>query len=116
MNPLPSSYRDDAGFVFEQDGRVFRYIHPRYYKDYALLMESGLYSELAKKGLLVPHQEISAIKGFGLPEGKVILDRGTGKNQTRRDCRQGSSAPQEDHGQGRDHERDPGPPILREAQ
>ncbi len=72
---LPSSYRDDAGFVFEQEGKIYRYIHPRYYNDYALLMESGLYDDLQKKGWLISHEEIADTNQFNLPEGKLLLPK-----------------------------------------
>ncbi len=73
MHPLPSSYRDNDGFVFEHEGKVFRFIHPRYENEYALLMKTGLYDELTTNGWLIPHQEIAHDAGFDLPEGRTIL-------------------------------------------
>ncbi len=58
MQPLPSSYRDNAGFVFEKDGQVYRQIHPQYEAHYNSLVKSGLYDELVKKNWLIPHTEM----------------------------------------------------------
>lgn len=54
----PASFRDPAGFVFTQDGVVYRQVNPHYAEDYRHLMESGLYDELAKRGLLIQHTEV----------------------------------------------------------
>ena len=54
----PASFRDPSGFVFRQDGRLFRQVNPSYGEDYALLMKSGLYPELVEKGLLLAHREV----------------------------------------------------------
>lgn len=57
MQPIASSYRDPAGFVFEEEGRLFRFIDSRYEVHYSRLLQSGLYGELVKKGWLIPHKE-----------------------------------------------------------
>ena len=46
MQTHPASYRDNDGFIFQQDGIIYRYIHPRYEVHYNKLMESGLYELL----------------------------------------------------------------------
>jgi hypothetical protein len=68
-NNLASSYRDPSGFVFEKDGEVFRQINKTYQEDYALLVNSGLYKALVRKGLLIPHKEIGGrvIKPIQIP-------------------------------------------------
>lgn len=55
MQQLPSSYRDIDGFVFSEEGRILRFIDPRYSSTYGHLLESGLYDELVSKAWLVPH-------------------------------------------------------------
>ena len=57
----PDNYLKDieGSFVFKQDEVVFRQVNQVYKKNYDHLMESGLYKVLVKKGLLVPHQEVS---------------------------------------------------------
>lgn len=63
MNPAahrhPASYRDPAGFVFEEDGILYRQIHPRYQPSYEQLKQSGLYDRLISDKLLIPHEEVS---------------------------------------------------------
>ncbi len=54
---IPSSFRDPSGFLFSQDGSLYRQVNSIYKEDYDLLMGSGLYESLIKKGLLVSHQE-----------------------------------------------------------
>lgn len=59
--PLAStSFRDPAGFMFEDDGKLFRQVNQSYREDYDRLMRSGLYDELTSSGLLIPHEEVDA--------------------------------------------------------
>lgn len=66
----PSSFRDPSGFVFEQNGELFRQINFIYRENYDFLMQSRLYKFLSEKGWLVTHSE----KEDGLPDGayKII--------------------------------------------
>lgn len=52
-----SSFRDPSGSVYYQDGAVLRQVNGCYEKQYRLLMDSGLYQELVRDGLLVSHEE-----------------------------------------------------------
>ncbi len=55
--PLPSSYRDPAGFVV-REGRIYkRVITRRGLDDYRHLMTSGLFEDLQRRGLLLGHDE-----------------------------------------------------------
>src|SRR6476620_672097 len=54
----PSSYRDPSGFVFEQDGNVYRQVNKFYQEDFDQLVNSGLYQHLVDKQLLITHREI----------------------------------------------------------
>jgi hypothetical protein len=56
---LPSSFRDPSGFVFWQDGAVYRQINTIYREDYDRLMMSGLHKVLVEEGLVVPHEEVA---------------------------------------------------------
>ncbi len=51
-----SSFRDPAGFVFYEDGAVFRQVNQCYGKQYDHLMHSGLYEKLVLEGHLIEHQ------------------------------------------------------------
>jgi ribosomal protein L11 methylase PrmA len=54
---LSASFRDPSGFLFTDKGILYRQINRVYSKDYARLMDSGLYERLVKAGLLIPHVE-----------------------------------------------------------
>ncbi len=73
MQTHPASYRDKSGFVFEQDGKIYRYVHPDYDIHYTQLMSSGLYEDVVKKGKLIAHHELSEIQQFGFADGRVLL-------------------------------------------
>jgi SAM-dependent methyltransferase len=57
-NRHPASFRDPSGFVFRQDGLVYRAVQPIYQADYDHLMQSGLYSRLQEAGLMAAHEEM----------------------------------------------------------
>ncbi len=59
----PSSFRDPLGFIFEQDGVLYRRVNESCRASYETLMGSGLYEELVGKQLLVPHVEVEASRG-----------------------------------------------------
>jgi SAM-dependent methyltransferase len=52
----PGSYRDPSGFIFRQDGVLYRQINSRFGDDWAAFESSGLAAELISKQLLVPHE------------------------------------------------------------
>jgi hypothetical protein len=57
-NRLSASFRDPSGFLFTQDGTLYRQVNQFYQKDYDLLMQSGLYERLVKSRKLISHQEV----------------------------------------------------------
>ncbi|MBE3063835.1 MAG: SAM-dependent methyltransferase [Spirochaetes bacterium] len=63
MKAHPSSFRDPQGFIFEQDGVLYRQVNESCRTSYEGLMGSGLYDELVAKQLLVPHVEVDAPRG-----------------------------------------------------
>lgn len=69
---LSSSFRDPSGFVFTKNNVLYRRINESYADEYATLMKSGLYSELVKKRLLIPHKEIKATKRYRLIQPEFI--------------------------------------------
>lgn len=60
LDALPSSFRDPSGFVFSQNGRVYRQINNSFAKDFDHFMSSGLYDVLVDKGYLVAHEDVTA--------------------------------------------------------
>lgn len=58
MQLNPASFRDPDGAVFSKDGKIFRAINMSYKNDYRMLLDSGLYSALTERSLLIPHEEV----------------------------------------------------------
>lgn len=52
-----SSFRDPAGYVIEQQGRIKRLVTAHGRDDFRKLISSGLYERLTTEGLLVAHRE-----------------------------------------------------------
>ncbi len=57
-NRLSSSFRDPSGFLFFDNGTLFRSVSRRYQQHYGYLIQSGLYDKLVVNNLLIPHGEI----------------------------------------------------------
>lgn len=72
IEPLASSYRDPAGFVFKANGKVYRQINRVGESDFRLLHSSGLYEELTQKGLLVPHKEVR-LTNLPVDDNRVVV-------------------------------------------
>jgi hypothetical protein len=53
------SFRDPAGYMFVEGGKLYRQINQVGKEDYELTMKSGLYDDLVQAGLLVAHKEVS---------------------------------------------------------
>jgi len=70
---LASSFRDPSGFLFMEDGKLFRQVNTCYQGDYELLFSSGLYNKLTQKNLLIPHEEVPGHKGLNAGTYKVIV-------------------------------------------
>ncbi|CAA0088316.1 Uncharacterised protein [Halioglobus japonicus] len=59
MEALPSSFRDNSGFVFSHSGCVYRQVNRCYAEHYQNFMSSGLYQKLVEKHWLVSHEELT---------------------------------------------------------
>ena len=57
----PASFRDPAGFVFEQEGLFYRQVNQSYAPHYDKLMQSGLYADLVKEKKLLSHTETETV-------------------------------------------------------
>lgn len=55
---VEGSFRDPSGFVFIQDGVVYRQVNQVFQRQYDCLMGSGLYDKLVSRSYLVSHKEI----------------------------------------------------------
>jgi len=54
---VPGSFRDPSGFLFVQDGVIYRQVNALYKDQYEHLLESGLYQDLVDAGLLIAYTE-----------------------------------------------------------
>jgi hypothetical protein len=70
--PHTGSFRDPAGFLFTENGILYRQINQIGFDDYFKLMESGLYQDLIKAELLIPHEEITQYQSESLPPHLII--------------------------------------------
>ena len=59
-----ASFRDPSGYVYQEDGDIYRKIYPSYFKQYDYFMSSGLYDELVDQCFLIPHEEIQRTHDF----------------------------------------------------
>lgn len=55
---VEGSFRDPGGFVFTRDGTLFRQINHSFRQSFEGFLGSGLYDELVRDGLLVPHEQV----------------------------------------------------------
>ncbi|MDB5208835.1 MAG: SAM-dependent methyltransferase [Flavisolibacter sp.] len=53
-----SSYRDPSGYIFTYKQELYRQVNLSFQNDFEVFINSGLYHDLVKAGLLVPHQLI----------------------------------------------------------
>ena len=67
---LPSSFRDPAGFLFIEDGVLYRQVNKSGIGDYRCLMDSGLYQALIDRELLIEHTETDSAAAI---EGSILL-------------------------------------------
>lgn len=55
----PASFKDPSGFVFHSGGTIYRQVNNRYAAAYDQFMSSGVYAQLVKEHLLIPHAEVN---------------------------------------------------------
>lgn len=60
MERIESSFRDKAGYVFEDNGIIYRAVNYSYKECYDHLLTSGLYHKLVDSGLMIPFEEINS--------------------------------------------------------
>jgi len=60
-NLQAASFRDPSGFLFHQDGELYRQINQVYRKHYDHMISSGLYESLLAQNLIIPHDEVEGM-------------------------------------------------------
>ena len=58
VSRVDGSFRDPSGHLFRRDGTLYRQINRRYEDEFVLLTSSGLYDELVRDGMLIPHRNV----------------------------------------------------------
>jgi len=56
---VAGSFRDPSGFLFREQGVLYRQVNQVYREHYDHLLMSGLYDELVRRKLMIPHQEVA---------------------------------------------------------
>lgn len=69
---VEASFRDPSGFVFRQEGVLYRRVDSSYGAHYDRLRNSGLYDKLADNGRLVRHEEVPIGNGDGAGAYRVL--------------------------------------------
>ncbi|MCO5295951.1 MAG: class I SAM-dependent methyltransferase [Fimbriimonadaceae bacterium] len=62
IEAVPASFRDPSGYVFREDGVLYRHVDASYSAHWAALRSSGLLRDLQELGLLIPHEEVDAAR------------------------------------------------------
>jgi len=58
-NRHPASFRDPSGFIYEQNGIIYRFVDASYQTHFDHLLSSGLYNELLKQKLILPFEQLN---------------------------------------------------------
>jgi hypothetical protein len=66
------SFRDPSGFIFTLDGGLYRQVNATFSEHYRRLLASGLYDELVRDRLIVPHEEV-AVRLPDAPPAAAVL-------------------------------------------
>jgi len=56
--PLTSSFRDPSGFVYSRAGILYRQVNRVFQDEFEAVAASGLYDDLARQQLLIPHETV----------------------------------------------------------
>jgi ribosomal protein L11 methylase PrmA len=69
---LASSFRDPSGFVFSRAGVLYRQVNRVFQDEFEAVTSSGLYDDLARQRLLIPHQTVG-LELAATAEAAVVL-------------------------------------------
>ena len=67
-----SSFRDPAGYIYYENGKVFRRINNCYIDTFDKFITSGLYEELLKENLIIKHKEVERTKDYIILEVEKV--------------------------------------------
>jgi cyclopropane fatty-acyl-phospholipid synthase-like methyltransferase len=69
---VEGSFRDPSGFVYTRDGTLFRQVNAGFSQSFEAFLASGLWDELVRDGLLVPHEPVG-LEYSATPEAYAVL-------------------------------------------
>ncbi len=58
INKEYSSFRDPSGYIYYDNGKIYRRINKCYFKEYDYFVSSGLYDELVSNNYIIKHREV----------------------------------------------------------
>jgi ribosomal protein L11 methylase PrmA len=70
---LGASYRDPSGFVYTRDGTLYRQVNRVFQDRFQAFLDSGLYTELEERGLLVRHRD-APLDLAASPDAVAVLE------------------------------------------
>lgn len=74
VQPVPGSFRDPSGRVYEVKGQIFRTVTERYAPDFEYVNSTGLLDSLVADGLVLPFQQVErGIMGSFADDAKYVL-------------------------------------------
>ncbi len=75
VQPLPGSFRDPSGNVYQLDGRILRTVNECFSRDFDFVTSTGLFKTLATEGLLLPFEVVSSdVLGLSDPKPRYVLE------------------------------------------
>ena len=73
IKPIPASFKDPDGFIFNHNNTLYRLVTDNYQESYRHFMDSGLYQELIDKNLLIAHTEVASPVTNDIHAFKILL-------------------------------------------
>lgn len=75
FQPLPGSFRDPSGSVYQVEGRILRTVNECFSRDFDFVTSTGLFKTLATEGLLLPFEVMSSdVLGLSDPKPRYVLE------------------------------------------
>ena len=78
ISPIPGSFRDPSGRVYQENGRILRTVNECFAKDFEFVESTTLFKTLASKDMILPFEVLSPnlLSGIG-GQAKYVLETPT---------------------------------------
>ncbi|HNP61306.1 MAG TPA: class I SAM-dependent methyltransferase [Nitrospirales bacterium] len=74
VQPLPGSFRDPSGNVYQVEGGIFRTVNECFSQDFDFVTSTGLFKKLAAEDLLLPFEVVSSeVLNLSDPKPRYVL-------------------------------------------